>query len=174
MEQGPTLPDSLTVDGKRKRIDTSFQKWLGFWRVMSSPELTSIEKQNIALLNLFGVFPQDVEGAMLEALWFFGCGREPDGEVPPERLLDWDQDWLTIWADFKIYAGIDLDSSHLHWWRFMALFESLPKDSEIKRRISVRGMNLGEISDPKTREEYRRWKEQVSLDPIDDSVEGWY
>ncbi len=141
---------------------------------MTAADLTVYEKQNIALLNTFGELPVDAEGAMREALWFYLCGREPSGEPLRERLLDWDADWLCIWADFRLYAGIDLDRARLHWWRFMALFESLPKDSGIKRRISIRSIDLGEIKEHRLREEYRRMKEAVALDGLEEDWDEVY
>lgn len=89
--------------------------------------------------------PADAAGAMREVLWFYRCGRETFCEASGERLLDWDEDWLCIWADFRLYAGIDLDCGQLHWWRFMALFESLPRESGIKRRIWLRSLDPAEI-----------------------------
>ena len=82
---------------------------------MSAPELTCFEQRSIALINTFGALPADAAGAMREALWFYRCGRETFCEASGERLLDWDEDWLCIWADFRLYAGIDLDRGQLHW-----------------------------------------------------------
>lgn len=168
------LPQSLRADQSARSIETDFRQWLGFWRVMTADDLTVYEKQNIALLNTFGFLPEDAEGAMREALWFYLCGRKPRGEPGGETLLDWDQDWLLLWADFRLYTGIDLDTCRLHWWKFMALFDSLPKDSGIKRRISIRAVNLGEIKDHKMREEYRRMKEAVALDGVEEDWDGFY
>ena len=105
---------------------------------------------------------------------FYLCGKNPPEDRARERLLDWDADWLCIWADFKLYARIDLDRTKLHWWRFMALFESLPKYSGIKQRISTRGIDLSKIKDPETREEYRRMKEAVALDWEDEDADDFY
>lgn len=162
---GRGLPQSLLADGKRVRINTGFRRWLHFWRVMSAPELTCFEQRSIALINTFGALPADAAGAMREALWFYRCGRETFCEASGERLLDWDEDWLCIWADFRLYAGIDLDRGQLHWWRFMALFESLPRESGIKRRIWLRSLDPAEIGDTRLREKYRRMKEAVALGP---------
>ena len=79
--------------------------------------------------------------------------------------MDWDSDFAAIWADFKLYYHVDLRRIHyLHWWDFMAMFGSLPKDAEIKRRISVRAVDLSTIKDAQTREEWRQRKELVTLD----------
>lgn len=90
---------------------------------------------------------------------------KPSAKLRASRLLDWDEDWLCIWADFRLYAGIDLDRGQLHWWRFMALFESLPRESGIKRRIWLRSLDPAEIGDARLREKYRRMKEAVALGP---------
>lgn len=87
--------------------------------------------------------------------------------IPKERILDWKIDSPTIWADFKIYAGIDLDKENMHWWEFMALFKSLPENAAIRDKMSIRGLDLSKIKDPQTREEYRIRKIAVALDRQD-------
>ena len=52
------------------------------------------------------------------------------------------------WADFRVYAGIDLSAPRMHWWEFMAVFSSLPPDSQIKFAIQHRGINLGRHQGP--------------------------
>ena len=74
------------------------------------------------------------------------------------------QDSPAIWADFRIYAGIDLDREKLHWWEFMALFRSLPPDALIQKRMEIRSIDLSKIKSPETREDYRIRKLAVALD----------
>lgn len=169
-----TMPTTLKLKGNEVPINPDFRRWIKFGQLFENPELTPIERQNIALLNTFGCIPEDVREGLEQAVWFYQCGRQPRSEPPCERLLDWEQDWLTIWADFKIWCCMDLDTEKLHWWKFMALFESLPQDAAIKQIISIRGVDLSKIQDPETREDYRRRKEAVALEWHEDSVDEFY
>lgn len=76
-----------------------------------------------------------------------------------------------------IYARIDLDrEKDLHWWQFMALFESLPEDAQIKKRMGLRSTDLSKIKDPEIRNNYAQAKAQVALDYqgyYDDLDEPW-
>ena len=102
-------------------------------------------------------------------LWFYRCGEEQrEVRQTRERLLDWEKDSASIWADFKLYAGIDLDREKLHWWEFMALFESLPGDASIKHKIELRALDLSKINDNDTRSQYAEAKALVALDPVED------
>ena len=83
---------------------------------------------------------------------------------PKNKVLDWEKDSATIWADFRGYFGIDLDKENFHWWEFMALFESLPKDCAIKRIMGIRAIDLSKIKDPEIRAEYEEQKRLVALE----------
>ena len=53
----------------------------------------------------------------------------------------------------------------------MALFQSLPEDAQIKRRINIRSITYGELSkikNSKQRRQIRRLQELYSLDDYSD------
>ncbi len=150
------------------KVETDFKKWARFGAMLSSP-LTDAEKSALIFLNILGEIPEDQEKWMDAILEFYRCGEQPHSELPiaKERLLDWKVDSPTIWADFRIYVGIDLDKESMHWWEFMALFKSLPPDALIQKKIETRGIDLSEIKDTKLREDYRLRKLAVALDRQD-------
>ena len=55
--------------------------------------------------------------------------------------------------------------------RFMAVFRSLPPESQIKNAIYYRSVAMRRISDPKERERYADIKRAVALDPVDYEAE---
>ena len=136
-------------------------------------DLTPEEQFDVILLNTFREIPQNEAGHFQGVLDFYFCGDSAgkDEAPPPERLLDWTRDFPHIWADFRLYAGIDLSAARMHWWAFQALFQSLPSDSWIKTAISWRGTNLNDITDAKERARYARIKQQWALDPVDYEAE---
>lgn len=163
-----TPPPKKILD---RKVDTSFRKWLRFAQMLDAPLLPA-EKFTLALLNILGEVPRDPERWFDAILNFYWCGEDPrDGETAKEKLLDWEKDGAAIWADFRIYVGIDLALEELHWWEFMALFRSLPEDARICRLMHLRGVDLSAIKDTEIRNEYARKKRLVTLEP--ERLQDW-
>lgn len=154
-----------------KKIETDFRKWIKFSLMLDAPLLPA-EKYTLALLNILGEIPKDEERYFAAIIDFYQCGESRrDVEPAKEKLLDWDADSPAIWADFRIYAGIDLDKENLHWWEFMALFRSLPEDARIRQLMELRAVDLSKIKDSETRNDYARRKRMVALEP--DTFDDW-
>lgn len=169
------LPNTLTVCGRSYHVNTDFRFWTATQGYFDSPDLTNSEKAQINLLRVYGEIPHDVEEAFKQIAWFYSCGEERRGEPAKERLLDWDKDFMALWGDFKLYCRVDLMWARMHWWSFYALFRSLPPDAEIKRRTSIRSIDLSQIKDTETRENYRKMKEAVALDDGGyEDLQGFY
>lgn len=165
------LPTKL--DGRE--IPTDFRTWLRYGHIWESNLLIE-EKVRLSFKLILKTEPFETHEDLKKWLdlftWFYRCGKDSNHGTPTkERVLDWKEDELTIWADFKMYAGIDLRSARLHWWEFMALFSSLPSNSQMKEIIGLRAMDLSEIKDPTTRRKYADAKAQVALDCNND--EWW-
>ena len=115
------------------------------------------------------LFRSDIEPFLRACVEFYRGG---EGERPSkpcaERLIDWERDSAAIWGDFYVYVRIDLDKEKMHWWRFLAAFQSLPDESRMKQTISLRALNLSEIKDQDMRRKYAEAKAQVALDYNDD------
>lgn len=165
------LPTKL--DGRE--IPTDFRTWIRYGHIWESSLLIE-EKVRLSFKLILKIEPfeshEDLKKWLDLFTWFYRCGKDSNRGTPTkERVLDWKEDELTIWADFKTYNGIDLRSARLHWWEFMALFSSLPSNSQMKEIIGLRAMDLSEIKDPTTRRKYADAKAQVALDCNND--EWW-
>lgn len=120
-------------------IDTDFKKWLRVGRVLQARELHDLEKPDIILTNVFGNMDGDPLALFEGVVDFYNCGHEDRGLPPPKEIpYHWERDSATIWADFFIYVRMDLDKETMHWWRFRALFDSLPPESGIKTLMRIR------------------------------------
>lgn len=84
--------------------------------------------------------PDDAEAALEAVLEFHRCGRPKPKRASSTRALDWDHDAGMILADFRREYGIDLadPDTQMHWWAFMAYFDNLSAESEIKRAMYYR------------------------------------
>lgn len=171
------LPETLTAQGKKYPIKTGFRAWAAFEEILNREDLTMEEKQVFALRKVLKCpappAPLLFLELFLQAAWFCRCGLPNIPSEDDKQVLDLKKDFWAIWADFKTYNGIDLAQEDLHWWQFMALFQSLPQDCQIKRRISVRSMSYQDISkikNPRQRRELRRMQRLYSLrdEDVDD------
>lgn len=150
-------------------VETDFKKWMRFGQMWMS-DLMESEKIYLSCINILGEVPEDLETWLRAIFLFYACGETTKGKPARERLLDWRVDSPAIWADFRVYVGIDLDQTSMHWWEFMALFRSLPRDARIKQIIADRSIDLSRIKDPDLRAEYAERKRMVSLE---DPEEDW-
>lgn len=174
MEQNLMLDLPREILGQA--VETDWLWWMRRVGYVLDSSLLWAEKADILLLNVYRAIPDDPKqatGRLQGVLDFYLCGDrgEPDEEPPREKLLDWRKDRLRIWGDFKVYAGIDLNTARMHWWEFMAIFNSLPPDSQIKHAIGLRALDLSELEDPKQREYYARAKRAIALEPVDYEAE---
>lgn len=130
-----TLPDSIVVDGERFYIDTDFRTWIS-WGVAA-------EREEIALYDIFVGRVPDGESWVEQAVEFFECKTETPRLVSgerSERVLDYIEDGARIVAAFQQVYGIDLLDGGLsmHWWRFRALLDNLPRGTALGEVIGFR------------------------------------
>lgn len=153
-------PVEVSIAGKMHPINWDFRAGIEFDAIRDSdmPEERKFEK----MLKLYYGDLNDL-GNILEAVerlkWFYRCG-EPDEEenedkkakryvrkTSKEPAYSLSQDTAYIYAAFLDQYGIDLATVRdLHWWKFMALFESLNEDTKMSkimyyRKASISGMD---------------------------------
>ena len=84
--------------------------------------------------------------AINKFIWFYTCGkgienREKGGKSSSngkqDRIYDYDYDSELIWGAYYD-RGIDLTVDKLHWWKFKALFNTMPDSCMFKKVISYR------------------------------------
>lgn len=107
--------------------------------------------------------------ALRELMWFYRCGKEEknykEGNVNKSvRIYDFEQDSDYIYAAFLSTYGIDLcdEDTHLHWWKFMAMFMSLPEDTQMSKRMYYRNIDTSKMKGSQ-KKEYERLKKAVAL-----------
>jgi hypothetical protein len=123
-------------------------------------ELTGYEKQMIMLNNLYPTLPENIEAACTQGLKFLNGGDSEPSEETPTRLYSFSKDANFIFAAFRQTHGIDLETTQLHWWKFLALFMDLGSDSTFCNLVSLRKrVKSGKATD----EEYRAAQEMGDL-----------
>ena len=109
--------------------------------------------------------PSDVEAAFNGVIYLYSCGRpivkkkseakkKRNGQIDiKEKLIyDYEFDAPYIYGAFLSQYGLDLqDIKYLHWWKFQAMFKSLPSTQKIVEIMGYRATNTSEIKDNRER-----------------------
>ncbi|MBK8467729.1 MAG: hypothetical protein IPL32_18095 [Chloracidobacterium sp.] len=135
------LPGSVVIDGKNVLVDTDFRVSLKTIMAFEDADLTSQEKSQIALFNLFPTIPQNIEAGLERCIWFLNGGSPTQAatiEEPQPRLYSFAKDANYIFAAFLQTHGIDLSKADLHWWMFLALFMDLGSETTFCQLVSLR------------------------------------
>lgn len=141
------LPENVLIDGMEYPINSSFRIGIQFERIQNGDG--SDEDKIINLLKLYyPCIPRNLEEAINKMLWFYRCGEEEEKEeksrqryqrnVSNEPAYSFVQDAPYIYAAFKEQYGLDISESDMHWWKFIALFESLSEDTKMSRIMYYR------------------------------------
>lgn len=169
------LPSTVTIDGEEYPIETDFRIGIQFEMLLGDRSIQPEDKIIIALKLYYGDrIPKDIRAAVDAAVDFYRCGVKPDerkakgsaiGKRRMDKIYDFDADAALFYAAFLDQYGIDLnDVDHLHWWKFMAMFEGLRRDHEIQRIMQIRGTDLASIENPKERQRIMRLQDRYRLD----------
>lgn len=147
------LPHSVVVDGCIYDVNWGYRA-----NIMMEICIFSDRSDEQKLLDCLNIFycrniPSDMNAAIEKMLWFHRCGRSPDkpdnkkqssGAHRPKRTgraYCFDKDAALIFAAFFSQYGINLNrtaNKELHWWEFMAMFDSLSGDLLISRVMYYR------------------------------------
>lgn len=128
------LPSHIECDGILFEVNTDFRVWIEFER--------AIREDKGAWKGIFANdIPQSdnwVEAA-IEFLQSKNATPRP-GQGHGERILDYILDGDYIVAAFQQAYGIDLTSiEYMHWHRFNALMNGLPKETKLAEILGYRG-----------------------------------
>ena len=163
------LPETVDLGGKKYPIKTDFKVWLRFHGIITDTNKSPAEKFTDAVLCCFDSqkckkLPDSYEETMSVLFSFFaGEPKEKKAVKSEEKVFDFTQDSEYIFVSFLAEYGIDLSESSMHWYKFLALLGGLSEDSQLKKAIAWRSVNLADIDDPKKRSLYRKMKEFYSL-----------
>ncbi len=143
------LPVEVEVNGARYPINFGYRACILIEIDMFSDR--EDEQKVLDALNIFykNSIPSDMDAAMEKLLWFYRCGMEQEkagqGGRKPRRAYCFEADAGRIYAAFRAQYGINLNqtpNAALHWWEFMAMFESLSEDLLISRVMYYRTADL--------------------------------
>lgn len=146
------LPQKIKIGKEKYKVNSDFRIFIELETKMQDGN----EKEAIVnALNKFyypAFYKIIEENKLKEAVdkfvWFYMCGKKEqklenknvETTKNQERLYDYEFDSQVIWGAYYD-RGIDLTTDRLHWWKFKALWNSMPKDCKLNRVMSYRGYN---------------------------------
>lgn len=149
------LPEEVVIDKKRYQINCDFRVGIQFEEIMNSDQ-SDIVKLEKMLRLYYPRIPENIEESVNKLLWFYRGGKEEQKEEKRERYkrrssqgpaYSFSQDSPYIYAAFKEQYGIDLISIEgMHWWKFLALFESLGEDTKMAKIMYYRTASTSGMS----------------------------
>lgn len=159
-----TYPTKVQVDGVVIPLDTSFRTAL---RAMEIVDNDSISDQERALATIY-LLTDDIPKVDLNKLMklltkYLQCGEEPSRHAPLKKDMDFQQDEKFIISSFMYDYGIDLQTTDMHWWRFIDLLNGLSSECILSRVRDIRTMDLSIYKDAKTKERILKARAQVAL-----------
>jgi len=169
------LPTTIEIDKKKYEIHSDFRTSIIFALMMQDDSLSEEEKLLGALKLYYPIIPDNVEEAINKIYWFYSRGNiEEDNKKVKQgkrifkrnnkRAYDFETDSDLIFTAFMSQYNINLNKENLHWWEFMALFNSLKDDNEIVKIMNYRTIDLTSIEDKKERKMYADLQKYYSLE----------
>lgn len=147
------LPTEYRFGKKRLRLNLAFDVVLRVFEVTRETEFTNGDKVEVSLRLLvrnyraIGKLPIETQAEILKAIleeFIQPSKRSNHQEV---KTYDFTKDAQYIYASFLYAYGIDLYQlqGKLHWWKFFAMFSSLPKEAKMSE---IQGIRLRKIPAP--------------------------
>lgn len=131
------FPTTIEIDGREYEINWDFKSCLRIILAFEDPELAGVEKQILMISNLYKEAPENVALALEKGKEFLD-GNFPSGPSSSMRLYSFEKDAPFILAAFRQTHGIDLETTELHWWKFLALFMDLGSDTTFSSLVGLR------------------------------------
>jgi hypothetical protein len=146
------LPDAVTVDGKRYRVDLDFRNVLRMIDALGREDMLPGAREYVALKCVMKRPPRNT-GAAIAALreMLFPGGKKQSGE----KMTDFVQDADLILAAFLQAYGIILYRDRLHWLEFTGLLACMPTGSRYADILSIRARPMPKPT--KYNGEERKW-----------------
>lgn len=150
MQMYRKLPQSVKIKGKRYKVNSDFRLFIDFEEKMVEEEQVKLSEVIIKTLQKFypAFFELLEEGLLEEAinkfLWFYLCGKNNNDNLSSSsknksrgRIFSYKYDSDLIWSAYYD-KRIDLTVDKVHWWKFRAIWKSLPSNCEFCKVMSYR------------------------------------
>lgn len=162
------FPTTIPVDGKIYHLNLSFDRVIRFYDLMRDKESAFSDEEKVEIAYAWLV-KKPRRAALKEKIAVIDeimktrlKLRERTLPQSKERTaISYTEDSPYIYAAFMQHYGIDLFRARgkLHWWKFLAMLDSLPSDCKLKEIMAIRTRELPKFNGHNA-EEINRIKEQ--------------
>ena len=155
------LPYYVYLKNEKYFINTDFRIFIEYEEKMQGKDKrrASID----CLSKFYPAFLEIIEKGLLEEavdkfIWFYKCDK-PDITYKSKKakkvsqIFNYKYDDLYIWGAFKQCYNVDLTRDKIHWWKFRAMWLSLPSTTEFSKIKSYRAYD-GKDQDLKDLKDY--------------------
>lgn len=137
------LPQSVELKGQKFNINTDYRIFIDY--EMEMQERNKVEAITNVLSRFYPAFSYILSDKelLMEAidkfLWFYLCGKdEPVGTSsgkgkPETNVFSYEYDDLLIWGTYYQYFKVDLSTDYIHWWKFKAMWNTIPRNAEFSK-----------------------------------------
>lgn len=168
------LPDSVTVNGKKYRLNLDYRNVLRMLEIMGRDDLLPDSKRWLSVRCVMRwMMPKDYESVYVAVITLlFGDDREQGGD----RITSFKQDADLIRAAFWQEYGINLYRDRLHWFEFLTLIQNLPYGSKYTDVLSIRTREVPAPNkyNAKEREELLKAKSRFSIELTEEEKKAKY
>ena len=127
------LPDSVTVNGKRIRVDLEFRNVLRMLETLERRDMMPEAREYVAVKAICRHPRPGVLGAVIKLL--FTHNKKTEGGA---KVTSFEQDAPLIRAAFRQTYGIDLYRQKLHWIEFTELLRGIPEGTRYAETVGIR------------------------------------
>ena len=140
------VPRYVYLIDKKFFINTDFRIFIDFEEEMQGENKTDamIKVLQKFYPAFFDILNQKLyEEAVKKFVWFYKCGKNREykkekGSINQAQIFNYRYDDLYIWGAFNMYFKVDLTRDYIHWWKFRAMWLSIPNDSQFNKIKSYR------------------------------------
>ncbi len=165
-------PKYAEIDNELYEINTDYEYALQCFKIIDDTSISDIERALTIISVLFGKenkngeivgIPKNLEVALEKASIFLSCGKETKSVKDIKKDMDFEYDKSYIRASFMSDYKIDLENTHMHFWKFCELITGLTENSILNRVRDLRNIDLSDYKDSKTRTKVQEAMERVAL-----------
>ena len=155
------LPDGVTVDGSKYKLDFEFRNVLKMLEIVSNDDLMPDARDYLALKCLTKR-PKNVKKVLTEVKNIL---FEQTPTTSGERVTSFEQDAGLIRSAFRQVYHIDLFREKLHWLEFRELLQNLPEGNRYEEVLGIRSRPMPAATkyNQKEREWLAKAKQQCAL-----------
>lgn len=161
------LPTTQIVGGIEYEIRSDYRAVLDICAALNDPELSDIEKAEVALTIFYPDCVSIPNGDLQEALdacfAFIACGEE-NSNIKSVKLMDWEQDFRFIAPAINRVLGQEIRAvTYLHWWTFVSAYYEIG-DCLFAQIVGIRDKKAhGKRLDKSEQEWYRKNRELIDF-----------